>query len=175
MFRRTLDDWVIRHLDRSILEDHLLILVRICLKLGLLVNWTKSDLVPSRDFLFVGYRFRTDLGLALPSEERVLKIQSLIAPFTSCRALPASRMLSLLGLLSATEKLVPLGRLHMRELQHDLRSQWTQPQDPDFSLVSLSARSLEDLFWWADRVNLLRGSPLHQPVPNCHIFTDASM
>jgi hypothetical protein len=41
------------------------------LKLGFLISWKKSELVPSQDFIFLGEHYRTDLGLVFPPEEKI--------------------------------------------------------------------------------------------------------
>ena len=87
---------------------------------------------------------------------------------------PAYLWLSLLGLLSATEKLVPLGRLYMRPIQISLRSQWSQAQDSMFALATMSPEALHSLHWWTSQANLLQGSPFHLHSPSVHFFMDAS-
>ena len=98
-----LDDWVVRHLQLQTLQKHLRSLISLGLQLGFMFNWAKSDLFPSKDFLFVGYRFLTELNLVCPSAERAWKIQVLASPFLRKSVQPAWLIQSLLGLLSATE------------------------------------------------------------------------
>ncbi len=130
-----LDDWILYHRSPAVLRHQMRTLIELGQRMGFLFNWKKSDLRPSRDFLFVGYRFVTDLNLVLPSRDRVSKVVDLGHRFLRVPVQPASQLQSLLGLFSATEKLVPLGRLHMRELQHDLWSQWAQKSEPDSTLI----------------------------------------
>lgn len=170
-----LDDWVIHHHNRVTLLDHLRVLMDLGLKLGFIFNLQKSDLDPSKDFVFVGYRFRTDLGIVLPSSDREKKIRSVLGSCLRLPSVPASLVQSLLGLLSATEKLVPLGRLHLRETQFDLRSQWSQLVDPEDTPILLSHRAKEDLRWWLNPANMLPGAPMRPSPPSHHVFTDASM
>ena len=63
----------------------------------------------------------------------------------------------------------------MREVQHNLKSQWRQNVDPDCTLVPLSSQSLEDISWWISEDSLFKGSPMRPPSPSFHLFTDASM
>ena len=79
------------------------------------------------------------------------------------------------GMQKPSQKLVPYGRLHMRELQYDLRRSWSQAQDPDCTLVPLSPAGRGNLLWWLSEENLSRGSPFRPPLPSKHLFTDASM
>ena len=67
--------------------------------------------------------------------------------------------MSLIGLLTATEKQVPLGRLHMRPIQWHLKQHWRVPE-------SLEKETKEK--------NVLTGQPLHPLSHAVQIFTDAS-
>ena len=82
---------------------------------------------------------------------------------------------SLLGLLASTEKLVPLGRLHMRSLQFHLRACWSQVDGDPEETIPLSARCRQDLLWWKDPANLLVTVPFRPRPPSKHLFTDASL
>jgi len=42
------------------------------MKLGFIPSREKSDIIPSEDFVFLGYRFRTDLGIVLPPLDKFL-------------------------------------------------------------------------------------------------------
>ena len=169
-----LDDWIIHHHCPKTLLAHLHWVLDLCKRLGLLVNLQKSELVPSQDFVFVGYRYKTKLGMVYPTNERILKLRPLLALFLDKPTQTAQLWQSLLGLLAATEKLVPFGRLHMRELQADLRSQWSAATGSPDQLVTLTAAGREAIIWWLSPDNLSRGSSFRPPPPSKHLFTDAS-
>ena len=92
-----LDDWLVRASTNTCLQ-HTQTLVTLCQELGWLVNKEKSELVPKQVFNFVGYQF--DL-----KEDKIRLV---------C---PVRQFMSLIGLLTATEKQVHLGQLHMRSIQ----------------------------------------------------------
>ena len=52
-----LDDWLVRATSHRLCLEHTQVLVRVCQKLGWLVNIVKSELVPKQVFNFVGYQF----------------------------------------------------------------------------------------------------------------------
>ena len=66
-----LDDWLLRSQSRRILTKQTLWIQKMCLYLGLQINMAKSELNPSQDFVFLGYRFQTLSHRVLPSHERV--------------------------------------------------------------------------------------------------------
>ena len=80
---------------------------------------------------------------------------------------------SLIGLLTATEKQVHLGRLHMRPIQWHLKNNWRVPES--LEKVIPIPRSLHlHLQWWLQEGNVLTGQPLHPIKHALQIFTDAS-
>ena len=81
--------------------------------------------------------------------------------------------MSLIGLLSATEKQVPLGRLHMRPIQWHLKRHWRVPESLEKEIPV--PRSLHPhLKWWTKETNVLLGQPLYPLRHALQIFTDAS-
>ena len=171
---RYLDDWLIlasSEPDLSRDRDWVLQLAR---DLGLLVNMEKSELVPCTRLCYLGMDIDTTLGLAFPTPGRVEKLLQLIQQFRDLEAPPALEWLRLLGHLVSLEKLVPWGRLHLRSLQFQLRSHWSQATDSKWAPVPHSADVLLDLIWWVDPRHLLAGVPFQQPLADVQLFTDAS-
>ena len=81
--------------------------------------------------------------------------------------------MSLIGLLTATEKQVHLGRLHMRPIQWHLKNNWRVPES--LEKVMPVPKSLHPhLRWWLEESNVLLGQPLHPLKHALQIFTDAS-
>ena len=81
--------------------------------------------------------------------------------------------MSLIGLLTATEKQVHLGRLHMRPIQWHLKNNWRVPES--LEKVIPIPRSLHlHLQCWLKEDNVLTGQPLHSLKHALQIFTDAS-
>ena len=133
----------------------------------------KSQLVKEgEDFLLKkGYEYHLDSALVRPTQERWLKLQDLILRLKSKHVLTARCLMSLIGLLASTEKMVPEGRLHMRPFQSHLKEHWRYPQSLDNLLPWTDAISAH-LDWWQNPANVMKGSDLH---PKDHqIFTDAS-
>ena len=81
--------------------------------------------------------------------------------------------MSLISLLTATEKQVHLGRLHMRPIQWHLKNNWSIPES--LQKVTPIPRSLHPhLQWWLKEDNVLTGQPLHPIKHALQIFTDPS-
>ena len=169
-----LDDWVVRAQSRDLLVTQTRWLLNLCHHLGFQVNYKKSELIPFQEFNFVGYHYNTIAHKVFPTEKRIKTIQDVGAQFLRSDPNSAQQWASLLGLLSSTEKLVPLGRMHLREIQYCLKSQWIQAHQDLTELVQLTPSAVNSLRWWMESQNLRVGSPTHCPKPNVQVFTDSS-
>ena len=133
----------------------------------------KSELKPTQVFSFVGYEYHLDSALVKPTQERWLKLQDLILRLKSKRVLTARCLMSLIGLLTSTEKMVPEGRLHMRPFQFHLKEHWRYPQSLD-NLLPWTEAIVAHLDWWQNPSNVMKGADLHPKDHSIQLFTDAS-
>ena len=124
-------------------------------------------------FSFVGYEYHLDSALVKPTQERWLKLQDLILRLKSKRVLTARCLMSLIGLLASTEKMVPEGRLHMRPFQFHLKEHWRYPQSLD-NLLPWTEAIAAHLDWWQNPSNVMKGADLHPKDHSIQLFTDTS-
>lgn len=169
-----LDDWLVVAASPRAVNSRIQQLLDLCLELGLLVNFTKSDLVPSQEFVFLGYQYDLQRFLVHPTPERFYKIQDLAERFLDQDGATAHDFSILLGVLSSTEKMVPMGRLFSREIQFCLKANWNANLHDKYLWIQLSPEARADLTWWLDPENVFTGSPVVRPPPDAQIFTDAS-
>ena len=88
---------------------------------------------------------------------------------------PVWKLMSLKGLVTATEKQVHLGWLHMRPIQWHLRNNWRVPETLE-KVIPIPKSRHPHLKWWLEEDKVLINQPLY-PVALKHalqIFTDAS-
>ena len=119
-----LNDWLVRARSLQTCLRHTQMLVKICQDLGWLVNLEKSELKPKQVFNFVGYQFDLRSGRVRPTPDRWKSLQEKIQALLLLPACSVRQFMSLIGLLTATEKQVHLGRLHMRPIQWHLKNIW---------------------------------------------------
>ena len=112
-------------------------------------------------------------ALSVSSQERWLKLQDLILLLKSKHVLTARCLMSLIGLLASTEKMVPEGRLHMRPFQFHLKEHWRYPQSLD-NLLPWTEAIAAHLDWWQNPSNVMKGADLHPKDHSIQLFTDAS-
>ena len=168
-----LDDWLLRAPSQETCLRHTQTLLDLCRNLGWVVNRSESELVPQQVFNFVGYRFDLSLGLVKSTQERWSSLTQKINPLLGLETCSVRQFMSLIGLLTATEKQVVSGRLHMRPIQWHLKRCWHVPESLEKAIPL--PRSLHvHLRWWLDPSNVLSGQPLHPLQHALKLFTDAS-
>ena len=166
---RYLDDWLVlgsTFQDLVRVRDFLLWLCRL---LGVIVNPSKSSLVPTQTLDYLEMTLETSPLRVFLTLKRVQKFSLLLQDFLSDRLHSLSVWRSLLGMMSA---IVPGSRLRMRSLQLCLNA--AGPLLLDGDLVSWDDGCFRDLRWWSDASHLLVGFPLGEDHPDLFLFSDAS-
>ena len=168
-----LDDWLIRSQSREEALVNTQAVVDLTQSLGWIINQQKSELNPTQVFSFVGYECHLDSALVKPTQARWLKLQDFILQLKSKHVLTARCLMSQIGLLASTEKMVPEGLLHMRPFQFHLKEHWKFPQPLD-SLLPWTEAISAHLDWWQNPANVMKGADLHPKDHSIQLFTDAS-
>lgn len=172
-----LDDWLIKSQNEHTLRENVSWLQTLCTQLGLQINYEKSELIPKREFIFLGYQFNTVTMEVKPPQVKLEKMEKLVHRFLTTQPLQAILWQSLLGTLSDLVPLVHLGKIHTRDLQYCLKSQWTQSLTSQNQNLSVwkDQGAISELLWWADRGNTDRGVPIHRCPNDLQVFTDSSL
>ena len=168
-----LDDWLLRAPCPETCLRHTQTLLALCQQLGWVVNMKKSEFKPQQVFNFVGYRFDLLTGWVLPTQDRWTTLQEKLKFIKHCKSCTVRQFMSLIGLLTATEKQVWSGRLHMRPIQWHLKRHWHVPEVLE-KVIPVPLSLHPHLDWWSDESNVLRGQPLHSLQHAIQLFTDAS-
>ena len=168
-----LDDWLLRAPSPEICLQHTQTLLALCRQLGWVVNMTKSELVPKQVFNFVGYQFDLITGRVLPTQDWWETLQGKLKFMKDHHQCTVRQFMSLIGLLTATEKQVCAGRLHMRPIQWHLKKHWHVPEVLE-KVIPVPQSLHPHLDWWLDEANVLKGQPLHPLQHAVQLFTDAS-
>ena len=130
-------------------QRHTQTLLGLCRNLGWVVNLSKSELVPQQVFNFVGYHFDLSQGLVKPTQERWIALSQKINVLLGQETYSVRQFMSLIGLLTATEKQVVSGRLHMRPIQWHLKKYWHVPEVLE-KIIPLPKSLHVHLRWWLD-------------------------
>ena len=167
-----LDDWLVRSKDPESCARDVQKLLNLIEKLGWIVNLKKSELKPTQDLEFLGYRFNLPEGLVYPNQKKLDKLRILAVSIFQGLSTTPRKLMSQIGVMAYMEKTVPLGRIHMRPFQWFLKTNWHCPQSLD-KVVPISVdkgpSGLVD-----GSSELTQGFNLHQKEHNMLMFTDAS-
>ena len=169
-----LDDWLLVASSRALLSRQLAFLLRTVQALGFLINWEKSELMPTQCPTFLGAVIDIPRQLAQPSPERVATITGAARRLRRRRRAPARIWLQFLGYLASLIDVLPDCRLHMRSLQIHLLRHYRPSRDPLTRLVPLPPATRLLLRQWCLPGFLTRGNPLQPPQPSITVTTDAS-
>ena len=145
-------------------------LVKMCHKMGWLVNSEKSELQPKQVFDFIGYQFDLRSGRVQPALDQWQNLQDKILKLLSLPPCPVQQFMSLISLLTATENQIHLGRLHMRPILWDLKNNWRVPESLE-KVIPIPRSLHPHLQWGLEEDNVLTGQLLKDAL---QMFTDAS-
>ena len=112
-----LDDWLIRASSTVQARTHADLVLQVLQHLGWVINFSKSDLVPSQQFDFIGMQFNTCAYTVAPLPRMRVKIQNTLDHWRSHPLISARDLHRLLGMLTFMATLVPRGRLRLRPIQ----------------------------------------------------------
>lgn len=128
-------------------------------KLGFIINWKKSALIPSQTVTYIGALFNFQTGIVLPTPERVQKLCSTVHKLMNSRS-SARDYLHTLGLMASCIELVPNARLYMRPIQLHLLHFW-KPITGDLEMIVPVTQHLKQhLHWWLNQANITKGRSL---------------
>ena len=155
-----LDDWLVRAPSKEECQKQTQKLLNLIRNFGFIVNFKKSELVPSQRFDFLGYHFLLDKGLVKPTQDRWTKLQDMFRRLSSKSVISARTLMSTIGLLASMEKTVKLDRMHMRPFQWHLKTHWKYPMPLD-TPIPWNQKMIRHGEWWLDPKNVLQGEFLH--------------
>lgn len=170
-----LDDWLILADSEQRCALHTSAVLRQAQDLGFLPNWDKSDLSPSQSFTFLGMEFDTALWSVRPSQVRSDRLGQLLSQLLSTSSASARSIAALLGQMESLAPLVPLGRLHKRELQRQFRMRWSQASQPWDRVISLENWFAPTVTQWTVKSWVQKGVPISPPHTQEELYTDASV
>ena len=167
-----IDDWLL--LARSAAEAASLSIsfTETCLRLGLLVNLQKSQLLPVQRLEHLGVDWDLRLAVVRPSAQKVNALVVHLESLLSTLRAPLPLLESIRGQMVAMEKLVRFGRINFRLFQAVVSSALKAGRNHRW--VRLPPAVLPNLLWWSQGERLLQGVPAVPPKPVVQVATDAS-
>ena len=159
--------------ESSKIQDHKYTVIQTLLKLGLHINWDKSEFVPSTSRLYIGFRIITDTKEGIPiikvPGDRMRKLRRLIRNTLSKGYTTARGLAKITGLCISVTKAVLPGKLLLCNAYRLVASRCNW----DSTLV-LDPPTIKDLTWWIQATRSWNGAPLLCKPVDIEMTTDAS-
>lgn len=174
-----LDDLLILAPTPHLARLHVVAVAWFLHKLGLTINWDKSILTPSQLIEFLGFLLNSRTQTVSVTREKVRKIihevnqwlhQHETTPLPS--RVPAHKLASLVGSLSALRPSVECAFLHLRQL--DICKTTGVSEEGWEGTCTLTPQALEELRWWRDNLPTHNGTCWRQSAPTWELTTDAA-
>lgn len=166
------DDFIVSA-KPDVIEHHRDILLQTLQKVGVSVNFEKSDLVPSHRKEYIGYMIDTTYNsqyvwLSIP-QKRITKLKHDIIRVLKKRSSTARNLARITGQCISMSKAVLPGKLLLRNL-YRLLKQRTCWQD----VLQLDKSAIADLEWWHAGLKSWNGRAVHDKAIEIQLVTDAS-
>ncbi|KAM4748674.1 LOW QUALITY PROTEIN: uncharacterized protein WCC33_006046 [Rhinophrynus dorsalis] len=168
-----LDDMLLMSQDPNILLDQTSCAIRLLSNLGFLVNWKKSQLIPSQRMEFLGFIVDSrEASLSLP-RAKIKTIRKEIRILRQDRF--SLRLLArVVGLLASSIQAIFPGPLHYRALQR-LKALHLRRGLGYADVIALSSDAREELLWWLKHLDAWNGKAIFGVTPDLVIESDASL
>ena len=148
---------------------HQAMFLQFCSDLSIVVNWKKSNLIPSTRLQYLVMVIDTTIEQVFPSTVRLSWSRELATSFFQLHHPPAHLWWCLLDHMSSLEWFLPGGCTRM------MKDHWS-PVDGDPScLIHLSRECVQAIRWWLEEDRWTRGILLHILSPSLSLYTDTSL
>ncbi|KAM4747505.1 uncharacterized protein WCC33_005072 [Rhinophrynus dorsalis] len=169
-----LDDMLIMSQDRTLLSTHVSWTVRLLTDLGFLINWTKSQLIPSQRMEFLGFVVDSlEASLSLPAA-KICAIRKEIRSVLKQERISLRLLARVVGLLASSIQAIFPGPLHYRALQR-LKALHLRRGLGYSELIDLSHEARVELVWWLRHLDAWNGRAIFGVLPDVVIESDASL
>ena len=122
-----LDDWLLRASSQHQCMSQTKELLHTVQELGFVINFEKSELVPTQKIDFLGYHFDLLRGKVFPTLKKLKILAKAVQDMEVVSQTTPRLLMSLIGVLASLEKTIPMGRLHMRPFQWYLKTHGNIP------------------------------------------------
>ena len=169
-----MDHWLILAERRNSCLQALRVVQSQATAMGFRINLAKSDLVPSRQFVYLGLLFNTLSATVQPTPARLQALEATLLKLSGKRTCSAKMMASLLGTMESLAETVPLGRVLKRPLQRALAERF-QPHIHGWAhVILLGPWFAQAIQMWLDVLPNPQPVPLVLPAPRVRVHVDAS-
>ena len=170
-----IDDILVLAESKEMVVNHLTGIVYLLENLGFIINQKKSVLTPAQTIEFLGL---TVDSLAMELRLPLIKIKQIRAEarkIAQAKTTSARALAHLLGMMNATNNVIPPAPLFCRQLQMTLSNTLEMNSQCYEALITLTQGCLEELNWWNNNMCKWNGKTLMRREVDLTIDSDASL
>ena len=170
-----LDDILLLNEDPEQLKAQLSVAVDILQELGFVINWEKSETIPTQSITFLGLIIKSkSLEFSLP-QEKVTEIIKTCSDLRGTGIVSLRRISSLIGNLNWAAHAVPYARARYRTLQQELINHLNSRNSSLDLAVALSRNAKNELEWWIRHLSSKNSKVFSHQDADLVIYSDASL
>ena len=169
-----LDDWLILAKSREEMERAITFILKLVEELGILVNLSKSVLVPRQSITYLGMDIDSLSFWVSPNQKRWARAWSMFKECSALELMPLRSWQRMLGHMADLERFVPGARLRMRPFQFFIRRALCGGSHQLDVMIPFPSELRAGLAWWLEEGKLGKGVSLEQVSPDVQMFSDAS-
>lgn len=127
--------------------------VKLYAKLGLRVNYAKSELVPKQKIKFLGFLLDSiSMRLELPKEKKLKIVQNSLEFLNSSKN-SIERLAELIGILISACPAVQYGQLYTRQLEMEKIVALANSNQNFSTKIHITDEARQDIQWWIGNIN----------------------
>ena len=156
-------------------------LIQLFQALGLIINESKSHLIPTQEIVFLGFQLSSaKMTISLP-QEKMRKIKQEAVHLLQKPLVSIQELATFVGKTTAARQAISVAPLFHRQLQALINSSISQAQSTVeiqqayHQEVALTEETRAELQWWAQKASAHNQTPVVTQVPDMVIETDASL
>ncbi|XP_011858159.1 PREDICTED: uncharacterized protein LOC105555726 [Vollenhovia emeryi] len=171
-----LDDFLLLASSKPACRDNVQAHLKLLGDLGFVINYSKSELEPSRQRKFLGFIFNSEQQSVSIPKDRRRKLFSLVAKFSPGSTCTIRDFASMIGSLVSICPAVQYGLLYTKSFEREKFYNLISAENNYAAKMTISNSLKKDYLWWLTilsdnyQTNHIRSGPYA-----CEIFTDASL
>ena len=176
-----LDDLLVIASSPEVLSTQISLIQELFQALGLIINESKSQLIPTQEIVFLGFQLSSaKMTISLP-QEKMRKIKQEAVHLLQKPLVSIQELATFVGKTTAARQAISVAPLFHRQLQALKNSAISQAQSTVeiqqayHQEVALTEETRTELQWWAQEASAHNQTPVVTQVPDMVIETDASL
>lgn len=170
-----LDDFILMGNSKKLCTTNVQVTLQLLQRLGFMINYKKSNLIPSQNCKFLGFQFNSLLmSVELPNDKRA-RTHKLISTFCKQQFCKIREFARMLGTLVSLCPAVDYGWLHTKNMERAKFLALRNAKNNYEATMPISFSLHQDFDWWEKQLLLSARGLIRTHSFKITVFTDASL